>query len=332
MKHNSLKFGFLALILILSACTTGTQAPTKPTALTPIKLPVGYIPNIQFAPLYVAIEKGYFKNEGIDITLDYNMENDSVALLGAGQLQFAIVSGEQVLLGRGKGLPVVYAAAWYNNYPVGVIVDPAKNVTKPADLKGLTIGLPGPYGANYIGLRALLAAGGLTENDVKLSSIGYTQAENFMTKKVDAASIYVSNEPNLLESKGVPFTLLKVSDYTSLVANGLATNETTLKEHPELVRGMISGLLKGIADAGANPEEAYEISKKYIENLDKADTTVQKAVFKSSIDFWKSLKPGSTQPDAWENMQKLLLDMGMLDKPIDLTKAYTNDFLPVPTK
>jgi NitT/TauT family transport system substrate-binding protein len=320
---------FLILILILAILLTScSNSAAKPAGLTSIKLPVGYVPNIQFAPLYLAIEKGYFKDEGLNISLDYNMETDSVALLGAGKLQFAIVSGEQVLLGRGKGLPVVYAAAWYNNFPVGVIVDPAKNVTKPADLKGLNIGLPGTYGANYIGLRALLAAGGLTEEDVKLNSIGYTQVESFMTKKVDAAAIYVTNEPILLKEKGVAYSLLKVSDYTSLVANGLATNEATIKDHPELVRGMARGLLRGLADATANPDEAYEISKKYVENLDKADVNVQKAVLNASIEYWKSSKPGATSLEAWQNTQKILLDMGLLQKELDLTKAFTNDFLP----
>jgi NitT/TauT family transport system substrate-binding protein len=313
------------LIFVLTACSA---LPAKPASLVSIKLPVGYIPNIQFAPLYVAINKGYFKQEGLDVSLDYNMETDSVALLGANQLQFAIVSGEQVLLGRSQGLPVVYAAAWYNNFPVGVIVDPAKNVTKPADLKGLNIGLPGLYGANYIGLRALLNAGGLKESDVKLNSIGFTQVESFTSKRVDAAAIYASNEPVVLKDKGVPFTLLKVADYTSLVANGLATNETTLKDHPGQVRGMVKALLRGIADAATNPDEAFEISKKYVENLDKGSPAVQKAVLMGSIEFWKSTTPGATRPEAWENMQTLLLDMGMLKKAVDLKTAYTNDYLP----
>ncbi len=318
----------LLTILLISLLTGCASAKPEAGALTPVKLPLGYVPNVQFAPLYVAIDKGYFKNEGLDVTLDYNMETDSVALLGAGQLQFAIVSGEQVLLGRGKGLPVVYTAAWYNNFPVGVIVDPEKKVSQPADLRGLNIGLPGTYGANYIGLRALMSAGGLSEADVKLNSIGYTQVESFITARVDAAAIYVTNEPVILDSQKVPYTLLRVSDYTSLVANGLATNEATLKDHPDQVRGMIKALLHGIADATTNPEEAFDISKKYVENLDKADAAVQKAVLAKSIEYWQSLKPGATQPEAWENMQTLLLDMGMLDKAIDLSKAYSNDYLP----
>jgi NitT/TauT family transport system substrate-binding protein len=325
MKRNLSILVILITILSLSACSAG---PAKPAGLQAIKLPVGYVPNVQFAPLYVAIDKGYFKDEGLDVSLDYNMETDSVALLGAGKLQFAIVSGEQILLGRGKGLPVVYTAAWYNNFPVGVIVDPAKNVTKPADLKGLNIGLPGTYGANYIGLRALLAEGGLTESDVKLTPIGYTQAESFTSKKVDAAAIYVTNEPILLKEKGVEYSLLKVSDYTTLVANGLATNEATVKDHPELVRAMVKALLRGVADASADPDGAYEICKKYVENLDKADTKVQKAVLSASVEYWKSDHAGATSPEAWQNMQKLLMDMGLLQKELDLTKAYSNEYLP----
>jgi NitT/TauT family transport system substrate-binding protein len=324
MIQRFLKFFFILMMLVMTGCSTQPKA----AALVPVKLPVGYIPNVQFAPLYVAIDKGYFKQEGLDVTLDYSMETDSVALVGAYQLQFAIVSGEQVLLGRSQGLPVVYTAAWYNNFPVGVVVDPAKNVSKPADLKGLTIGLPGLYGANYIGLRALLAAGGLKEADVKLDSIGYTQVESFLSKRVDAASIYAPNEPVILKDKGVPYSLLRVADYTNLVANGLITNETTIKDHPEQVRGMVKALLHGVADTVANPDEAFEISKKYVENLDKGSPQVQKAVLLASIDFWKSATPGATQPAAWENMQTLLLDMGLLKRPLDLKSAYSNAFLP----
>jgi NitT/TauT family transport system substrate-binding protein len=317
----------ITALLICSLLPLAACAPASKTAIK-VRLPVGYIPNIQFAPLYVAIEKGYYKSEGLDVSIDYSMESDNVALVGAGQLQFAMVSGEQVLLGRAKNLPVVYVMAWYQQFPVGISAPASANIRKPADLKGKHIGIPGLYGASYIGARALLSAGGLTEKDVTLDAIGYTQVEALASGSEEAAVVYTNNEPIQLEALGKQVTTLQVSDYLSLVANGLITNEATLKNDPDLVRKMVRATLKGIDDTIANPDEAYTISLKYVENLAKADTAVQKKVLAASVATWKTSVPGYSEPVAWENMQKVLLDMGLLQKAQDLSKAYNNDYLP----
>lgn len=306
-----------------------TPASASPSAgLTAIRLPVGYIPNVQFAPLYVAMEKGFYRDAGLDVTLDYSFETDGVALVGANELQFAVASGEQVLLGRGQGLPVVYTLAWYQQYPVGIVAFKDKAIRTPADLKGKKVGIPGTYGASYIGYRALIEAGGLKESDMTLDSIGFNQVEALTAGQEDAGVIYVANEPVQLEAQGQQLDVMRVSDYLDLVGNGLITNEKTLKENPELVQAMVTATLKGLQATLDDPAAAYEISKKYVENLDKADQETQQKVLAESMKLWPGKQPlGVSDPTSWKNMQDILLRMGLLKDSLNLDQAYTNQFV-----
>ncbi len=303
------------------------DAPT-PGGLTRIRLPMGYIPNVQYAPFYVAVEKGYFREAGLEIEFDYSFETDGVALVGANQTPFSVVSGEQVLLARAQKLPVVYVMAWWHDYPVGISSLKSSKITQSSDLKGKKIGVPGLFGASYIGLRALLQAGGLKESDVTIDSIGFNQIEALVSNQEDSVVIYANNEPVQLAAKGYQVDTLRVKDYVQLASNGLLTNEKTAAENPELVRRMVQAILKGVADTLQNPEEAFTICKKYVEGLDGQNQEIQKKILAESMEYWKTEKPGETSPQAWENMQKVLLDMGLLTQPLDLSQAYTNQFVP----
>lgn len=316
----------ILIILIASGCAPAVQ--NTPQQMTDVRLPVGFIPNVQFAPLYVAIEKGYFRQEGLNVTLDYSMETDNVALVGAAKFPFAVVSGEQVLLGRAQGLPVVYVMAWYQQYPVGVVAKSSETIRQPADLKGKHVGIPGLYGASYIGFRALIDQAGLKETDMTLESIGFNQVEALLADTVDAGVIYVTNEPVQLRSQGETVDVIRVSDYMQLVSNGLITNEQTARENPDLVRRMVRAVLHGIEDAENDPDGAFNISTKYVEGLAQADQKVQKDVLAESIKLWNTDRPGYSEPQAWENMQAVLLNMGMLKQPVELEKAFRNDLLP----
>src|SRR5512143_389307 len=285
MFRKILPFVFIA-VLAVSACSPVPRAASD--SLTHVKLPVGYIPNIQFAPLYVAVDKGYFKDAGIQIDFDYAFETDAVSLVGADNLQFAVVSGEQVLLARAQGLPVVYVCAWYQQYPVAVASKVEQGIKTAADLKGKRIGLPGLYGANYIGLDALLFSAGLTEKDVTLDSIGYNQVAALAADKDQAVSVYTTNEPVQLAAEGYKLNEIRVADTLELASNGIITNEQTIASNPELVRHVTSAFLKGLADTLANPDEAYNISKKYVQDLDKQDPTIQKEVLARTMGLWQA--------------------------------------------
>jgi NitT/TauT family transport system substrate-binding protein len=322
---------FLLLVLLgalVTACGSGAGNGSGSEALAHVKLPVGYIPNIQFAPLYVAIEKGYFREAGIELEFDYSFETDAVALVGAHELQFAVVSGEQVLLARAQGLPVVYVAAWYQQYPVAVVSKTEQGIKMPADLKGKKIGLPGLYGANYIGLEALLFSAGLSDADVTLDSINFTQVEALATDREQAVSVYTTNEPVQLRAQGYELNEIRVADHVQLASNGLITNEKTIAENPELVRRMVKALLQGLEDTISNPDEAYELSKTHVPNMAEADEAVQKEVLALSIDLWQAERLGFSDEQSWQNMQETLLKMGLLEKSLELEKAFTNEYLP----
>jgi len=317
---------FMVIMISLSACQMIGQEPEPEIIST--RLTMGYIPNIQFAPVYVAIDKGYFQEAGFEVILEYGNEADAVALIGAGDQTFAIASGEQVLLARAQGLPIIYVAAWYEEFPVGVVSLSDENITNPEDLAGKSVGIPGLFGASYIGFRALLDAADLTEADVELLSIGFNQVEALVTDQVQSAVVYLANEPAVLRSQGYQVDVIPVSDYLKLVANGLITNEQTINENPEQVERFSQALLQGITDATVNPDEAYEISKKYVENLEDSDEALQKEILAESIKLWQIDRPGYSDPAGWENMQEVLLNMGLLESPLDLEEAFTNDFLP----
>lgn len=315
----------LGMALVLSACSN-SQAQNE--SLTHIRLPMGYIANIQFAPFYVAVEKGYFRDAGIEIEFDYKFETDGVALVGAGELPFAIVSGEQVPLARAQGLPVVYIAAWYQQYPVSVIAKSDLGVVIPQDLKGRKIGLPGLFGANYVGLRALLNAGELSESDVTLDAIGFNQVDLMAVGQQDIIVGYAANEPIQLRAQGIAVTEIRVADYVQLASNGILANEKIIAENPELVRAFVGAFLKGLEDTIADPDEAFSVSESYIPNFGELDSDVQKQVLETSIEQWKTEQLGYSDPQAWENMQDVLLDMGLIPEKMDLNKAFTNEFIP----
>lgn len=325
--HKRIVLACLLIVLALAACSSDTSEPAPSGELEAIRLPMGFIPNVQYAPFYIAAEKGYFTEAGFEVTFDYSFETDGVALVGAGELPFAVVSGEQVLLARDKGIPVVYITAWFQDYPVAVVAKAESGIESVSDLAGRRIGLPGLFGANYVGLRALLDSAGIAEEEVFLDSIGFNQVEALATDQEDAVVGYINNEPLHLQELGYEVRVLPVRDAVQLAANGLISSEAYLAESPERARAFAEAFLKGLADAIADPDEAFEISKNYVESLGEEDGDLQMRVLLLTIEFWKAERLGQSSPEAWANMQEVLLSMGSLAEPLDLDAAFSNDYL-----
>jgi NitT/TauT family transport system substrate-binding protein len=279
------------LVLVMLAGLLGGCGPSKSTETSKVTLAMGYIPNVQFTPFYVAVDKGYFADEGIEINFDYGWETDLLKLVGSDELQFAIASGDQVILAHSQGLPVVYVLDWYRRFPVTIVSLADSGIKQPSDLVGRRVGTPVTFGASYIGWRALLDAVGLKETDVELVSIGYTQVAALTEHQVDAAICYAMNEPVQMEVSGQSLNSIDVADYVNLVSNGLITNQKTIDQNPKLVQGMVRAALRGLAYTIDHPDEAFSIAMKYVpEAASDANTE------KRTPDNWAALAKPNGRP------------------------------------
>ncbi|MEE8163294.1 MAG: ABC transporter substrate-binding protein, partial [Anaerolineae bacterium] len=315
-------------IVALGGCGP-SQPPATPTlsATEEITLAMGFIPNVQFAPFYVAEERGYFSEEKLIVHIDYGMETDLLKLVGAGELQFAVASGDQVILARAQGLPVVYVLNWYRRFPVCVVSLKEKGIKGANDLVGKRVGIPATEGASYIGWRALLHAEGIDEAEVNLQVIGYTQVASLTEGRVDAAVCYALNEPVQLSQAGYSIDVMYVADYANLVSNGLITNEQTIAERPELVQELVRAVLRGLRYTIEHPDEAFAISKKYVPEIAEDSEALQKAVLVESIKFWQGDRLGYSDRAAWEESQRFMRQIGLIDAEVDVETLFTNQFV-----
>ncbi|HEX2620801.1 MAG TPA: ABC transporter substrate-binding protein [Phototrophicaceae bacterium] len=370
----------LMLSLLLAVFALAPVSGQSDTALTDMRFFLGYIPNIQFSPVYIAAAKGYFADEGYNAVLEHGDENVGVEQIAVGDIPFGAVSGETVIQARSNDRPVVFVYQWYTKYPIALVIPDTTGVTTMAELKGKKVGIPGRFGASYSGLIALLKANDMTEEDVQVETIGFNAPDVICVGAVDAAVVYINNEPLQVRTRAAngdcgaikDVTVIPVSDYINMVSNGIVTNEDTVANHPEMVSAVNRAFDHGLRDVINNPAEAYLLSLDYIENMPASDefkaalqeeadkqteflageptreeiaesrATLletlkasftnddlnQLEVLLATIDLWDTDTLGVTDEANWKLTQDVLLQIGAISKEIDLTAAFTNDFLP----
>jgi NitT/TauT family transport system substrate-binding protein len=310
----------LILLSSLASCTRSDQS------LKAIALPMGYVANVQFSPFYVAKERGYFTDVGLDVEFDYRWETDGIQLVAAGELPFSIASGDQVIQARSQGLPVIAIAGWYQTFPVGVIALEDVPLDRPEDLRGLRIGIPETFGASYIGLRALLDYAGLTEDDIDLQAIGYAQLAALTAGTVDAVVVYANNEPVVLAQGGTAFNEIYVSDYLDLVSAVIVSSDAQIAADPQGTREFVQAFLSGLDDVLSDPDGAFDTCLSYVEGLSD-NQAVQRGVLDASIDLWRAPTLGEMSGEAWGRAQSVMLSAGLIEATVPAEQLYTNAFV-----
>lgn len=311
--------------------TTGVGAASAPAMATrapvPVRAAFSYIPNVQFAPFYVADANGHFAREGLQVAYEYGSTTDFMTLVARGERDFLNASGDEVILARAKGLPVVYIAAIYQQYPVAVFAPGGKGLTDAQSLTKLRVGLPGFFGATYIGYKAILYAAKIDEKAVNAQEIGFTQVQSVQAGKVDAAVGYTNNEPVQLRATGATVDTLRVSDVYNLPSAGIVTSETLLRERPEVARGFLRGLIAGMRDTQRDPAAAFAQVLKVVPEATKT-ADVQRQVLAATTELsGDPAKYGAIDPALWPRAITFMRDTGLLKADVKPETMYAAQYL-----
>ncbi len=311
-----------------TASTTTAPSVVSGKPLTTVKVAFSYIPNVQFAQFYMADVKGRFAAEGLKAQFDYGSSSDLMQLTARGERDFLNASGDEVALARAQGVPVVYVAAVYQQYPIAVFAPKGKGLTDAQSLTKLKVGIPSRNGANYIGLKAILYANKIDEAKVNLQEVGFSQAQSIAQGKVDAGVGYVNNDVVQLKAQGVDVDVLRVSDVYNLPSAGIVTSEKMVAERPEIVRAFLRALFAGMRDTQADPKGAFaEVLKIVPEAAKSAD--VQQRVLAATIDLsGDPTKYGMIDPTAWTRMTTFMKETALVKGDPKPEEMYTTKFLP----
>jgi NitT/TauT family transport system substrate-binding protein len=335
-RHRpSTMLSLLAIFLLtalLVACggqseTSSSNASTSNKPLKDISIGLGYNPDVQFAPFYVAKSKGYYQNAGLNVTFHHGIVPDLIGTMVAGKSTFVFVSGDEMLtaLDKNKSLKILDVATVFQKYPVSLIVPADSSIKTLADIKGHSIGEPGPFGATHTGLLALLYNAHLSLSDVKAQSIGFNQVSALLTHKVDAVVGYSNNEPLQLERHGFKVRTFAVSDYQPLVSNGIVTTQDMYNNQPQTVRSFVQATLKGLQDVIANPTVGVDASKEQVPGLNAAQAM---DVLKATIPIWQGKSQlGYNDSAVWDATGKFLVAQKIISSQPDLSQVYTNKAL-----
>jgi NitT/TauT family transport system substrate-binding protein len=295
-----------------------------------LRVGLGYLPDIQFAPFYVGVVEKLYQAEGLEVEFQHGFVTELYPLLAQGQLDFVVGDAEDVIALRGQEEnPVAfkYLMAMYQQVPTALFSLKDKSIDDISDLKGKTLGIPGLFGSSYTSLQATLQAAGLTEQDIKIEQIGFTQLEAVISGRVDVAMGFINNEPIVLQNQGESINVIPTGDYNPSTGNGVITTDTML-ENEDLVRRFIKATQRAMLFTIQDPAKAFEASKTYVQNLgeDRLEVLLTSIPLYTS-EITKKHGIGYSSPEGWQKTLELLVSTGRVKTDLSADVFYSNEYL-----
>ena len=277
----SVSLGAGAVAGVSAQDDTGSSAE-----LTPLTVGLGYIPSVQFAQFYLADEAGYYAEAGLDVTFQNKIDPELITLLGRGAVDIGLADGTSLIPAVSQGIPVRYGATIYGRDPNIVFSLSDTGIESAADLAGATIGIPGRYGSSWVALQALLAAEGLSADDVEVITYpDFGQAVAVASGQVDAATGFVNNEPVQLRLQGLDLNVLRVADVAPLPGPGLVSGVATIESRGAALQAFTAATIRAMEEISADPQAGLDAAFTRVPEL-AADPETQLAILEATIDSW----------------------------------------------
>jgi NitT/TauT family transport system substrate-binding protein len=283
-----------------------------------VRVAIGYIPHIQFAPLYVGIEKGFYREEGLRLEIEYGFGMDIFSLLQAGKIDVGLSDSDQLIIATSKGVDLRAIFQYYQKYPVTVLAK-ADRIRTPGDFEGKVIGTPELYGTSWIGLQLFLERFKLKDK-VKIERIGYTQIPTLLADRVDGVVCFFNNEPIHLKESGVRIVQWDVKDFSTMVGASFITSTSILSKKRDILAAFVRATEKGIRYTIEHQEEGYLISYPYIGKPDASKGKFFQSVLKETCALFETSGPyGSMDPAVYRDSVATLKRLGLVDRdvPVD---------------
>jgi ABC-type nitrate/sulfonate/bicarbonate transport system substrate-binding protein len=317
----------VAAALLVAGCGDDDSADSAARESTEIVL--DWFPNADHAGVYMAERSGAFADEGLDVSL--TVPSDPAAALkqvGAGRADFAISYAPEVVLARSQGIPVAAVGALVGHPLNSVIVREDRDISRPRELEGKTVGATGLPSDQAL-LETVVRADGGDPDKVQVQNVGFTLGPAIAAGTVDALiGAYWNIEVPEIEDKGVPVDVFRleesgVPDYDELV---LVTGDDVIAEHPERVAAMVRSLQAGALAARADEDAATDAVLQANPDLDEDLLASQVA---TTVPL---LAPDDEQPLAmdlqnWEELAAWMRAEGLLTEPVEVDQAMTTRFL-----
>lgn len=313
----------LIFLLILTSCATSNDHTlTETNGLTDVNIQIDGAAVPYYAPLYLAVEKGYFAEQGLNVNFYYASAAEIVKNVGAGNVEFGFPNADPVILGKGNGVPIKIAHTTYQNGLGSIIYKDTSDIESPEDLKGKTIGITSYGSPNYIQLQVILQEAGLSLDDVEIRIIGTGAIVNaLISDQVDAIS-FSKLRTYELNMSGVNVSEILSEDYLPTYGNVLITGDNFYQQHPDIVQAFVTALNQSLDYMiDGNVEEAVEIvMEKYVPSTSDDISHYVSIIEQEFVgNLWQSEDTdrygfGYSNEQDYNQYIQILSDYGLLDQ------------------